>query len=368
MPEISVVIPTYRRPELLITCLQHLELQVLEKDLFEVIVVSDGEDEKTRQAVDIYKRGSALRLVYMNTPLRKGPAAARNMGWRNSLSAMIAFTDDDCRPESGWLLAFYNRLKDFSLVKEKQTKANEPVLREEQLSAVNTGVSEVKNKSIREVQNTLTGETAELVFSGYTIVPIDKNPTDHALNTHGLQFADFITANCACSRKALELAGGFDERFGTAWREDSDLEFSFINHGIPIIKVREAVVVHPVREAPWGFSIKEQKKGQYDALLYKKHPLLYRKRLSPRIIIDFYFIMLTDLICLVSIIFGWWYIAVVTFIAVFIMLTAFFLKRVKKTRKTTSHIWEMWVTSMIIPFLSVYWRVYGAIKYRVFFI
>lgn len=333
MPEISVVIPTYRRPELLITCLQHLELQTLNNERFEVLVISDGPDEKTRAAVDTYNRASKLRIIFMSTPEKKGPAAARNMGWRNALSPLIAFTDDDCRPEAGWLQAFINRYMDF-------TRSELP----------------------------LRGKQIELVFSGYTSVPIDSNPTDHALNTHGLQNADFITANCACTLMALETTGGFDERYGTAWREDSDLEFNFINHGIPIIKIMEAVVVHPVREAPWGFSIKEQKKGQYDALLYKKYPQMYRNRLSPAIIFDFYFIMLTDLICLIAIINGWWYIATVTFVVVLIMIAGFFYLRIRRTKKTLSHIWEMWVTSMVIPFLSVYWRIYGAMKYRVLFI
>lgn len=339
MPDISVVIPTYRRPELLLTCLQHLELQVLDKKLFEVIVVSDGQDERTRQAIDTYKRASELKVVFMQTPEKKGPAAARNMGWRNSLSSLIAFTDDDCRPESGWLLAMLNKFSDFSLLPE-----------------------------IEMVDGEKPGDKTALVLSGYTVVPIEKYPSDHALNTHGLQNADFITANCACTKCALELTGGFDERYGAAWREDSDLQFNLIKHGVPIIKVREAVVVHPVREAPWGFSIKEQKKGIYDALLYKKYPSLYRSRLSPKIIIDFYFIVLTDMICLISIIFGWWYIAAVTFLVVLIMITSFFIRRIKNTKKTASHILEMWVTSMVIPFLSVYWRLYGSFRYKVLFL
>jgi len=323
MPEISVVIPTYRRPGLLMICLQHLEFQALEKSRFDVLVVTDGLDEKTKQAIEDFKKSSSLEITCLSTPEKKGPAAARNLGWRSSKSPIIAFTDDDCRPESGWLLSFLSRY----------------------------------------------GEIAETaVFSGYTLVPIGNNPTDHALNTHGLQHADFITANCACSREALEITGGFDERYGSAWREDSDLEFNFIKHRIPIYKAMEAVVVHPVREAPWGFSIKEQKKGQYDALLYKKYPELYRSRCAPKIIYDFYFIMLCDLVCLFAILSGEWYVAAVTFIAVFVMIAAFFALRIKRTKKTLDHIWEMWVTSMVIPFLSVYWRLYGSVKYRVLFI
>ncbi len=49
MCKISVVIPTFRRPQLLQNCLASLMKQNFPKTDFEVIVVSDGPDEMTRQ-------------------------------------------------------------------------------------------------------------------------------------------------------------------------------------------------------------------------------------------------------------------------------------------------------------------------------
>ncbi len=324
MPEISVVIPTYKRPGLLSNCLKQLEMQTIEKHLFEVIVVSDGPDDLTCEIVKAFERLSSIDIKFFSTPGKKGPAAARNLGWKNASHnvQLIAFTDDDCQPEKNWLSAFYERFEPGTAI----------------------------------------------AFAGFTKVPIEEEPTDFALNTHGLQYADFITANCAISIQALMLSGGFDERYETAWREDSDLEFTLEKNKIPVVKIQEAVVVHPVRQdVPWGVSIKEHKKGQYDALLFKKFPEFYRNRLSPKIIYSYYFIVLTDIICLIAIVNGWWYIAAVTFLAVFMMIFALFLKRIRRTSKTLSHIWEMWVTSMVLPFVSVYWRIYGSIKFRVLF-
>ena len=67
-----------------------------------------------------------------------------------------------------------------------------------------------------------------------------------------------------------------------AWREDSDLEFRLLQQGIPIWRLQNALVIHPVRKASWGVSLKEQKKGMFNALLYKKYPGLYRKKIQPR--------------------------------------------------------------------------------------
>lgn len=331
MLKISVVIPTYKRQQLLTTCLAHLNRQTLKKELYDVIVVSDGYDEVTSKTVEQFKQqANNMNLKYLSTPYKKGPAAARNLGWQNSDADIIAFTDDDCQPDSHWLEVFYNAYK-----KELSDSGNDSVA---------------------------------IAYSGFTQVPIEDEPTDFALNTHGLQYADFITANCACSRDAMQITGGFDERYGTAWREDSDLEFNFHKNNIPVTKINEAIVIHPVREAPWGVSIKEQKKGLYDALLFKKYPDLYRQKLSPRIILDFYFIVLVDLICLIALIKGWFYIAAVTFLVVLIMISWFFYLRIRSTKKTSEHIKEMLFTSMVIPFLSVYWRIYGAIKFRVLFL
>ena len=72
-----------------------------------------------------------------------------------------------------------------------------------------------------------------------------------------------------------------DERFSAAWREDSDLHFTLLLHGGQIDRVPSALVVHPVRPARWGVSLNQQRKSLFNALLYKKHPRLYRQRIRP---------------------------------------------------------------------------------------
>jgi GT2 family glycosyltransferase len=200
-------------------------------------------------------------------------------------------------------------------------------------------------------------------------VPVPARPTDFALNTFHLQTASFITANCACTKQALIKVGGFDERFKAAWREDSDLEFKFMTLHIPIVKIKEAVVVHPVRTGvPWGVSIKEQKKGLYDALLYKKFPELYRSKIQSKPLWNYYSMIITALVFIAALVkpdYTW---ATVSGILLGLLVLLFFIKRIIPASKSFAHVVEMLVTSMVIPFVSVYWRFYGAVKYRVFFI
>jgi hypothetical protein len=46
----------------------------------------------------------------------------------------------------------------------------------------------------------------------------------------------------------------------------------------------------------------------------------------------------------------------------------FLAKRLKGTDTSFSHRLEMMVTSLAIPYLSVYWTIRGALRYKVFFL
>ena len=315
---ISVVIATYKRPQLLTLCLDCLENQSFDKANFEVIVISDGKDKVTETAVERWKAGKLINVLYAPLEKKSGPAAARNYGWYRAKGSLVAFTDDDCLPDFDWLRSFYDAFK-----------------------------------------KDLNG-----VFSGKTIVPISDKPTDYEKNISGLATADFITANCCCPKALLATVGGFDERFTMAWREDSDLEFKLITQDLKIVKVDTAIVVHPVRMAHWGISIKEQKKTLYNALLYKNFPALYRKKIQQVPPYNYYVIILSFILLLIGLIIQSLPVMLTGLITWLILTSEFIYKRLNGTSKSLSHIAEMIVTSAIIPFLSIYWQWYGVIKYR----
>lgn len=317
--KISVVVPTYKRPKLLLRCIDALLAQRFESSAYEIIIVSDGFDEETAHAIaQLKKHGPNVRLLSL--PTKGGPAAARNLGWRSSRSKLVAFTDDDCIPDANWLGNFWT-----AFLRTPGTKS---------------------------------------AFTGRTIVPVSSCPTDYERNIAHLADAEFITANCACTRAALSQVNGFDEEFTMAWREDSELQFKFLEHSVPIVKVPGAVVTHPVRKAPWGISIKDEKKGIFNALLFKKYPELYKKRIQPTAPWHYYAIVLSMLCFFVGIFLSNSSLMIGAF-AVWASLTVWFtIKRLRKTAHTASHVSEMVVTSVVIPFLSLFYRIYGAIKFR----
>lgn len=90
-PALSVVIPTHRRPAILSACLEHLERQTI-ADKIEVIVVSDGHDPATIEAVN----GKTWKVPVRFFEIPKSQqGAARNAGVREAEGDLVLFLGDD---------------------------------------------------------------------------------------------------------------------------------------------------------------------------------------------------------------------------------------------------------------------------------
>jgi GT2 family glycosyltransferase len=321
---VTVVVPTRGRPQLLNRCLASLVLQRFDPDRYEIIVVDDGPGVETREIVvgwAAHTAGHGPRVTYIPSMGPHGPAAARNHGWRAAQGAIIAFTDDDTIARTDWL--------------------------RNGVHAFEEGVDAV---------------------SGRIVMPLSHTPTDYELDAKNLETAEFVTANCFCRKQVLEALGGFDERFRYAWREDSDLYFRLLDEQANIVWEPKAVVMHPIRPAGWGVSLSQVKKVQFDALLYKKHPVLYRSLIRARPRWDFYLSVGALLACVAAAIAQAAGFAVLAGLVWLYMTARFCLQRLKRTSKAPAHVAEMIVTSALIPPLAVFWRAVGALKFRVRFL
>jgi GT2 family glycosyltransferase len=285
-----------------------------------VIVPTCGRPDLLKRCLAALERQSLPRETYevivVEDAKREGPATARNRGWRVARAPIVAFTDDDCVPEPSWLSAG--------------------------LAAMARGCDAV---------------------TGRVVMPLTGTPTDYERDAQQLQASEFVTANCFVRRATLERIGGFDERFRLAWREDSDLHFSLLRAGARIGRAPGAVVVHPVRPAGWGVSLKQQRKVMFDALLFKKHPRLYRERIRATPRWDYYAIVLALLLSLLLP-----YPAGAAALAFWFFLSLrFFIQRHRGTATTPSHLLELALTTIAIPPLAVFWRIVGALRFRVAF-
>ncbi|MFB3902738.1 MAG: glycosyltransferase family 2 protein [Acidobacteriota bacterium] len=319
---VSVVIPTFRRDQLLARCLAAVMSQDLPRDCYEIIVSDNAASPDTERLVGEWARPDGPSVRYVAASDSRGPAAARNQGWRAARGSIIAFTDDDCIPTPSWL--------------------------RKGLEGFNDGVAGLW---------------------GQVVVPIPAgDPTDYELDAAQLERAEFVNANCFYRREALEAIGGFDEQFETAWREDSDLFFRLLEAGCRLSRVADAVVVHPPRRARWGISLLQQRKAMFNALLYKKHPGLYRQKIQSKPPWRYYLSVIALALGVAGLAFG---VPVLVFsgLSLWAAVTGqFCAMRLARTSHSASHVLEMLVTSALIPPIAVFWRLRGALRFRVWFL
>lgn len=93
VPELSVVVPTYGRSEILAQLLDAIDRQTLAPERFEVVVVDDGTDPPV--AVDAGRHAYAIRLFRQ---ANAGPGAARNLAFEHARAPLVLILNDDAVP------------------------------------------------------------------------------------------------------------------------------------------------------------------------------------------------------------------------------------------------------------------------------
>ncbi len=108
-PELSVVICTRNGARTLPATLTAIESQSFDRSRYEVIVVDDGSTDRSAEIA----RAHGATVISLSPG--RGLAAARNAGVHAAAAPTIAFTDDDCQPDRGWLSALADALSDAAL-------------------------------------------------------------------------------------------------------------------------------------------------------------------------------------------------------------------------------------------------------------
>jgi glycosyltransferase involved in cell wall biosynthesis len=102
---VSVIIPTRNRSGMLREALMALAEQTLAPSAFEVIVVDNCSTDDTPEMMPAIAAELPYQIVYHVMPSNRGPARSRNTAAKMAQAPILAFTDDDCRPDRRWLEA-----------------------------------------------------------------------------------------------------------------------------------------------------------------------------------------------------------------------------------------------------------------------
>ena len=219
LADLTIVIATLRRPQILRRTLERLEVQEKAAGSFTVIVSSDAAEEDpaaVRSAIG--RRPFPVRHVTGELP---GVSATRNAGWRAAETDLVLFIGDDMLPEPS-LVAEH-------LISHSETSSPEVAV----LGLV---------RWARDIQVT---------------------PFMHWLE-HGVQFDypsirdgraawwHLYMANASLRRSRLEAVGGFDEKFRFGY-EELDLAKRLDAIGLHIVYNPAALVehLHPATIGDW---------------------------------------------------------------------------------------------------------------------
>jgi glycosyltransferase involved in cell wall biosynthesis len=214
-PFFSIVIPTYNRPQPLQDCLTALLNLNYPRDRFEVIVVDDGSAVPLQSIVAPFQNVLSLTLLRQ---VNAGPAKARNAGAAVAKGEFVAFTDDDCTPDSNWLIVLAQQFENFP-------------------QAVLGG------KTINHLSTNLYA-TAHQILVDYLYQHYNANPN---------QARFFTSNNMALALEQFQKIGCFDTTFPLAAGEDREFCDRWLSQGYSMCYVAEAVVHHAHRMTLLGF-------------------------------------------------------------------------------------------------------------------
>lgn len=249
-PLLSIIIPTYNRPDSLRNCLISLARLRAESETFEIIVVDDGSDPPCEP---IIKTLSLDRNCLVLRQENKGPATARNHGARNARGHFLAFIDDDCSAPSDWLTHVVRGLDDRVMI---------------------GGIT----------KNMLPG-----IYSEASQILVDYLYQQFSIKKGT---ANFITSNNMIIPKSLfKKIGGFCEIFQKAAAEDRDFCFRWLMLGHEIRLVPDIVVEHYHKMTFHQF-IRQHFSYGFGAYLYHERRKIYGARKIKLEPIRFYFQLL----------------------------------------------------------------------------
>lgn len=108
MTDVSVVICTYNRPDLLLKAVRSCVALEVEASLeYEIIVVDNSADGNAQASIGSVASTSAVTVRYLSEP-RTNISHARNCGVAAAKGRYVAFLDDDEQASPGWLQALFD--------------------------------------------------------------------------------------------------------------------------------------------------------------------------------------------------------------------------------------------------------------------
>jgi O-antigen biosynthesis protein len=228
-PRISVVVCTYNGGRTIRDCLEGLA--DLEYPDYEVIVVDDGSTDATAKIASEYD----LHLIRTEN---RGLSSARNTGMEAATGEIVAYLDDDTRPDPHWLAYLGAGF----------------------LSTEHAGIG---GPNIAPPDDGTIADCVANAPGGPVHVLLSDQEAEHIPG-----------CNMAFRKTYLQVIGGFDPQFRVAG-DDADICWRLWQEGWTLGFSPAAVVWHHRRSSVGAYLKQQRGYGRADAILGKKWPEKY---------------------------------------------------------------------------------------------
>lgn len=234
--EISCVIPTHGRPELLSEAIASVLRQRTHRH-FELIVSDDIGSASTRSVVLAAKQNSTIRVHYLSCPGTGGASGSRNFGASAAEGEFLAFLDDD----DFWDENFLQRTID----------------------------------SIESAGSDMAVTWLNALHLDGSIKPVfkilnDVTPADAAAWNVGITGSNFMIR-----KSAFEAMGGFDSDLKVS--NDKDFFVRFLLTGLKYSVVPEFLACQRRHDGPQLTDVNEQRLAGMEMYLRKHRSVLTKK-------------------------------------------------------------------------------------------
>jgi len=223
-PRISVIVCSYNGARTIRDCFEGLVR--LEYPDLEVIVVNDGSNDRTPAIAEEY----GFRLI---STKNRGLSSARNTGLQAATGEIVAYIDDDARPDPHWLTYLASTF-------------------------VGTTHAGVGGPNFAPPGDGLIAECVANAPGGPVHVLLSDDEAEH-----------IPWCNMAFRKEALEAIGGFDPQFWTAG-DDVDVCWRILQRGWTLGFNPAAMVWHHRRNSVRAYWKQQRGYGKAEALLEAK--------------------------------------------------------------------------------------------------
>ena len=231
-PCVSIIIPARGRPRQTRACVESLLALDYPANRLEIIIVDDASDPPLGAVLS----GLPVRLMRCETNI--GPSAARNLAAAEARGDLLAFIDNDCVADSGWLRALVAYLDDPAVgIAGGRVVAPPPEGRIAAFEAVRS--------------------------------PLDMGATGGEVGS-GEVVAYLPTCNLVVRREVLRRLGGFDVMM--ALGEDVDFVWRARDAGWRASYAPEGRVIHYHRVQLTTLLCRRMDYGSSEADLQRRHP------------------------------------------------------------------------------------------------